>query len=121
MSNLEVSARMKVRQGKLEDFKRQAAEIVKQTKQKDTKTLRYDWFLSEDGTECEIREAYEGPEGLVEHRQHVGDALNKLFAEYADDHRVMVYGKPSPQLMEMSKRMPQGSVKWYSLVKGLGA
>ncbi|HEY3039926.1 MAG TPA: hypothetical protein VGJ66_14385 [Pyrinomonadaceae bacterium] len=119
MSKLEVSARMTIRNGKLEEFKRQAAECIKQTRDKDTKTLRYDWFLSSDQTECEIREIYESSEGLVEHRMHIGEALDKLFTEFADDHAVSVYGQPSPQLVEMAKRMPKGSVKWYSFLQGL--
>ena len=119
MTKLEVSARMTVRRGKLEGFKQQAAECIKQTKEKDTKTIRYDWFLSRDETECEIREAYESAEGLVEHRTHIAEALNKLFSEFADNHTVTVYGEPSPQLVEMARRMPQGSVKWYSFLQGL--
>ena len=119
MSKLEVSARMTIRNGKLEEFKRQAAECIKQTREKDTKTLRYDWFLSSDQTECEIREIYESSEGLVEHRIHIGEALDKLFTEFADDHAVSVYGQPSPQLVELAKRMPKGSVKWYSFLQGL--
>ena len=119
MSKLEVSARMTIRKGKLEGFKQQAAECIRQTKEKDTKTIRYDWFLSDDETECEIREAYESAEGLVEHRMNIGEALDKLFTEFADDHAVSVYGEPSPRLLEMAKRMPQGSVKWYSFLRGL--
>ena len=57
MSMLEVSARVKVRPGQLEGFKRQAAEIVRLARERDTGTLRYDWFLSSDGTQCEVREA----------------------------------------------------------------
>ena len=119
MKNLEVSARMTVREGQLQGFKRQAAECIRQTKEKDTKTLRYDWFLSADQTQCEIREAYESPDGLVEHRTHVGEALDKLFGEFAGNHAVTVYGEPSPQLLEMATRMPEGSVKWYSFFQGL--
>jgi quinol monooxygenase YgiN len=119
MSRLEVSARMTVRKGRLEGFKQQASECIRQTREKDTKTLRYDWFLSSDETECEIREAYESPEGLVEHRTHIGEALDKLFSEFADDHAVTVYGEPSPELVEMAERMPQGTVKWYSYLQGL--
>jgi quinol monooxygenase YgiN len=119
MSQLEVSARMTIRKGKLEGFKQQAAECIRQTREKDTKTLRYEWFLNSDETECEIREVYESSEGLVEHRMHIGEALDKLFSEFADDHAVSVYGEPSPQLVEMAKRMPQGSVKWYSFLQGL--
>ena len=64
MSKLEVSARMTIRKGKLEEFKHQAAECIRQTKEKDTRTLRYDWFLRSDETECEIHEAYQSSEGL---------------------------------------------------------
>ena len=54
----EVMARLKIRDGELDGFKQQAAEMMRQTREKDTKTLRYDWFLSDDGTECEVREGY---------------------------------------------------------------
>lgn len=119
METLEVSARMTVREGKLDGFKRQAAECIRLTRERDTRTLRYDWFLSSDETECEIRETYEDADGLVEHRMHVGDALERLFSEFADNHAVSVYGRPSPELLEMAKRMPEGSVRWYSFLQGL--
>ena len=57
MSTLEVSAHLTVRPGCLEGFKQQAAECIRITREKDTRTLRYEWFLSRDGTECEVREA----------------------------------------------------------------
>ena len=119
MSKLEVSARMTVRKGKLEGFKQQAAECIRQTKEKDTKTLRYDWFLSSDENECEIREAYVSSEGLMEHRMHIGEALSKLFNEFADAHAVAVYGDPSAQLVEMANAQMAGRVKWYSFLQGL--
>src|SRR5215475_13331667 len=46
----EVTARLEVREGELEGFKRTAAEIMRLTREKDTKTLRYDWFITPDGT-----------------------------------------------------------------------
>ena len=53
----EATAHLKVRDGELDGFKRQAAEIMRLAREKDTKTLRYDWFLSDDGTECEVERA----------------------------------------------------------------
>jgi len=119
MSTIEVSARMTIREGKLEGFKRQAAEIIRQTKEKDTKTLRYDWFLNRDKTECEVREVYESSEGLIEHRMHIGDALNTLFHEFADGHAVTIYGEPSPRLVELANAHKDVSIKWYSFLRGL--
>jgi quinol monooxygenase YgiN len=45
---LQVSARMKIREGKLEGFKLQAAVCISQVKEKDPGTLQYDWFLNSD-------------------------------------------------------------------------
>src|SRR3954449_11074101 len=95
MSQFEVRARMKVREGKLEEFKQHAAEMMRQTRGKDTGTLAYDWFLSSDGRECEVREAYVHPDALVEHAFHVRDARDALFAESAYEHRMTFYGDPS--------------------------
>jgi hypothetical protein len=103
----------------LEGFKRQAAECIRITKEKDTHTLRYDWFLSSDG-ECEVREAYTGPEGLIEHNQHILEARTKLFQDYADGHFMTIYGEPVPELVELAKaaHMEQ-HMKFFSFVKGL--
>jgi quinol monooxygenase YgiN len=101
MSQFEVRARLKVRAGQLEEFKRHAAEMMRQTKEKDTGTLAYDWFLSADGTECEVREAYVDPDALVDHALHVRDARDALFAGPAYDHRMAFYGEPSPRLVEL--------------------
>jgi quinol monooxygenase YgiN len=101
MSQLEMRARLKVRDGKLEGFKRQAAEMMRQTKEEDTGTLAYDWFLSEDGSECEVREAYVDADALVDHAFHIREARDALFAEFAYDHQMAFCGEPSPRLVEL--------------------
>jgi quinol monooxygenase YgiN len=120
MSHLEMSAHMTVRPGCLEGFKKQAAECIRITREKDTRTLRYDWFLSSDGTECEVREAYTGPEGLIEHNNHILEARTRLFKEYADDHFMTVYGEPSKPLLDLLKAHRVGHT-WFSFLQGLEA
>lgn len=119
MSHLEFRARLKIRPGQLEGFKAQAAEIMRLTKEKDTHTLRYDWFINEDGTECEVHETYENEEGMFEHNQHVVEARNVLFRDFAYDHHMTVYGDISPQLVELAK-MHAGGIARYSFLQGLG-
>ena len=101
MSQFEVRARLKVREGKLEEFKQQAAEMMRLTRETDTGTLAYDWFLSQDGRECEVREAYVDADALVDHAIHVRVARDALFASSAYDHRMALYGEPSPRLLEL--------------------
>jgi quinol monooxygenase YgiN len=120
MSYLEVSAHLTVRPGCLDGFKKQAAECIRITREQDTRTLRYDWFLSSDGTECEVREAYTGPEGLIEHNRHILDARTRLFKDYADNHFMTFYGEPSPALLDLLKAH-QVDYKWFSFVQGLEA
>jgi hypothetical protein len=118
----EVTARVKIRDGELEGFKRQAAEIMRLAREKDTRTLRYDWFLSDDGTECEVREGYVDADGLLEHANNVAEAREKLFRDYAYGHDMTLYGEPSPALAELIERLA-GVVTFnrYSYFQGLDA
>ena len=116
----EVMARLKVRDGELDGFKWQAAEMMREAREKDTKTLRYDWFLSDDGTECEVREGYVDPDALIEHAHHVAEPRDKLFREFAYDHEMTLYGEPSPALAELMEQLA-GIVPFrrFSLLQGL--
>lgn len=119
----EVKARLKIREGELDGFEHQAVEVMRLAREEDTKTLRYDWFLSDDETECEVREAYVDADALLEHSNHVGEARNKLFRDYADGHTMTFYAEPSPALAEALEAMPQGAVeiKRLSFLQGLDA
>lgn len=119
-SYLEVSAHLTVRTGCLDGFLRQAAECIRITKEQDTRTLRYDWFLSDDGTTCEVREAYTSPEGLIEHNSHILEARTKLFKDYADNHFMTFYGEPSRALLDLLKKHPVGFT-WFTFYQGLEA
>src|SRR5918995_2634202 len=118
MGQFEVRARLKVREGKLEGFKRQAAEVMRQAREKDTGTLAYDWFLSNDGTECEVREAYVNADALVDHAFNVREARDVLFAEFAYDHKMAFYGEPSPRLVELVDKVGVNAT-WFTLLQAL--
>jgi quinol monooxygenase YgiN len=120
MSRVEVSARMKVRAGELEGFKRQAAESIRLTKEKHSPILRYDWFLSEDQTQCEVREVHADSARMMAHRATIAEAVPILLSRYAEDHRAAVFGDPSPELVERVNASPMGrTVKWYAFFQGL--
>ena len=122
MSRLEVIAHMQIRPGQLDGFKAQVAELIRVVTEQDTHTLRWDWFISRDGTECEVHEAYESVEGFFEHAGHIKDARNKLFAEFAEGHEIRVFGEPSPQFYEMAEGMQKAGlvkVTWFSILQGL--
>jgi quinol monooxygenase YgiN len=118
MGNLEVHAHLKIRPGQLEGFKAQAAEIMRLTREKDTQTVRYDWFIDGDGAECEVHEAYLTGEGLIEHNTNVLEARTVLFERYAYDHRMTAFGEVSEELRELANKHA-GGVAIYSFFQGL--
>jgi quinol monooxygenase YgiN len=120
MGRLEVHAHLKVRPGQLEGFKAQAAEMLRLTRENDTETIRYDWFLDDEGTECEVHEAYLSEHGLVEHNTHVMDARALLFERYAHDHRMTAFGDVSQDLRDLGKKHA-GGLAVYSFLQGLQA
>ncbi len=118
MGHLEVIAHLKVRPGQIEGCKAQVAEMLRLAREKDTQTLRYDWFLNEDETEYEVHEAYLSQEGLIEHNAHVVEARDALFRDYAFDHRMSVYGEISQQLSDLFNKHA-GGVNKFSFAQGL--
>jgi quinol monooxygenase YgiN len=118
MSQFEARAHLKVRDGQLEGFKRQAAEMMRVTREKDTGTLAYDWFLSKDGTECEVHEIYVDADALVEHAINVREARETMFAEFAYDHKMAFYGDPAPRLVELVGKVGVNA-KWFTLLQAL--
>ena len=101
----EATARLKIREGELEGFKQQVAEIISKTRANDTGPLRYDWFISDDGTECEVRETYVNADALVAQQHLVGEAKAKLFRDCVAGHNMTFYGEPSPALAQVLEKM----------------
>jgi hypothetical protein len=111
---------MRIREGQLEGFKAQAAEILRLAREQDTQLLRYDWFINEAGMECEVHEAYVSEQGLIEHNQHVMGARDAFFKECAYDHQMSVYGEISEQLMSLFKKHAEGA-HVFTFFQGLAA
>jgi quinol monooxygenase YgiN len=120
MTYLEVVARATVRPGQFEGFRAQAAEIVKLTQERDTRTLRCDWFINEDGTECEVHEMFSDEQGLIEHQMHIMEARTVLFRDYASDHRSTIYGEVSDQFLGLVKERMGAAPTVFSFLEGLG-
>ncbi|GAB3055396.1 hypothetical protein GCM10027053_15290 [Intrasporangium mesophilum] len=118
MSNLELHAQLRIRPGQLEAFKAQAAEIVRLARETDTQTMRFDWYVSEDGTSCEVHETYPSATAFFEHTQHIMQARAALFSTAVDGHHVTAYGDVPPRLVEMANAHA-GGLERYSFLQGL--
>ena len=70
-----------------------------------------------------VREGYVDADAIVEHAQHVGEARDKLFRDFAAGHHMTFYEEPSPLLAEAMKAIPPGAVRvtQFSFFQGLEA
>lgn len=95
-SEIHGTARIVIHDGKLDEFKRLAAQCVEIVRTKDTGTLEYDLFLNADGTECFVHERYRDSAAGLEHMANIGvmmEPLSKICTITGE-----VCGTPSPEL-----------------------
>lgn len=95
-------ARLRIHPGKLEEFKRLAAECMASTRTRDRGTLQYDWFLGDDEAECVVHERYRDSASLLEHTANLGGTLRALVETCSVSGEV--YGTPTPELRKALER-----------------
>src|SRR5207245_6038978 len=80
VSELQGIGRFKFHEGKLEEFKRLAAQCMEIVLTKDTGTLQYEIYFNDNQFECIVHERYSDSEALIEHAAHLGDLTEAIVA-----------------------------------------
>jgi quinol monooxygenase YgiN len=100
MTEVSAVARLKIHPGKLEEFKRLAAQCVHSVRTKDSGTLQYDYFFDDAYTECIVIERYRDFAAMREHLENIGSelmqALPKVCTMSGD-----ILASPTPGLRKM--------------------
>jgi quinol monooxygenase YgiN len=96
MSELQGIARFKFHEGKLEEFKRVAAQCMEIVRTQDTGTLQYAVYFDADESECIVLERYRDSQALIEHAEHIGN-LNEAIGATGDVSGALL-GEPSAEL-----------------------
>jgi quinol monooxygenase YgiN len=81
-----------------EEFRQLAADALADARG-EAGTLQYDWFFSDDGTRCVVREIYADSQAVFVHLGNVGAALGRL-VELGGGLELEVFGDPSPELRD---------------------
>jgi quinol monooxygenase YgiN len=97
MNTIELTARAVIHQGKLEEFRRLAAECMRMVREKESGTLQYAWFLNEAETECVVLESYKDSQAVLAHIANLGSTLGALLT--VGDWTFEFFGSPSPELI----------------------
>ena len=93
-----MTTRFAIHQGKADDFMRLARRSMEITREKDSGTLQYDWFMSPDRTECVLRERYRDSAAVFEHAANLGELMPEFMAVCV--LAVEIYGSPSDELLQ---------------------
>lgn len=96
MSELQGVGWIKLDEGKAEEFKRVTAQSVEIARTKDTGTLQYEIYLSDDESEAIVLERYRDSEALLEHAANLGDLGSAIFATGSATSALI--GEPSEDL-----------------------
>src|SRR5256885_12809588 len=94
MSELQCVARLKIHDGKLDEFKRLAAKCAELVRTKDTGTLQYELYFNSDNTECLVFERYRDSQALLDHHKNLGghngrDSSNRRSVAYVHRNRTI--------------------------------
>ena len=104
MSELQSVARLKIHDGKLDEFKRLAAKCAELVRTKDTGTLQYELYFNSDNTECLVFERYRDSQALLDHHKNLGDTMAAILQTCSGSGEIC--GTPSPELIEQLKDSP---------------
>jgi quinol monooxygenase YgiN len=97
MTEVSAIARLKIHEGKLEEFQRLAALCVQSVRTKDSGTLQYDHFFNDDHTECVVFERYRDFAAMREHFANIGDDIMRALLEVCSMSGE-VFATPTPEL-----------------------
>ena len=99
MGEIQGIARFKIHEGKLEEWKRLVAGAMETVRSKDSGTLQYDLFLSDDSSEGVLYERYRDSDALLEHFANLGDTMNALLQTYSSISGEIL-GRPNAESRE---------------------
>ncbi len=114
MNKIQLIARFKLHEGKVQDFKAVAKECLIVIKEKDKGVMHYDWFFDEKETECVVVELYKDSAAVLDHVGLIGELLGKAMA--MSDFSGEVYGNASDALKGALAGL---NIKMYKYFQGL--
>lgn len=96
--------RLKIHEGKLEEFKRVASQFMQVVRSRDTGTLQYALYFNADQTECIVLEKYRDFHALLDHQRHMGGLMEALLETCTVSSDAL--GDATPELIKALEGSP---------------
>lgn len=104
MNEIQGVARLKINDGKLEEFQRLATQFMQIVRTKDAGTLQYELYFNEAQTECLVFERYRDVQSLLLHQNNVGGLMDALLKTSTGSS--VACGKATPELIKVLEGSP---------------
>ena len=100
-----------IREGKLEDFKKQWRELLDVVEVKEPRLIAFNAYVNEDGTELTVVQVHPDPDSMLFHMQVARDHISEAYLSVLEKtERIDVYGKPSDTALEMIRQLAESEV-----------
>jgi quinol monooxygenase YgiN len=106
----------KIKDGKLEDFKRFTAQFLENVQAREQRLIAFNVFLNEDGTEMTSIQVHPDADSMDSHMQLLpqllGEEMNEWVdrADFLDVKHIEIYGTPSAALLEADQQWVDSGV-----------
>ncbi|MGD2071829.1 MAG: antibiotic biosynthesis monooxygenase [Gemmatimonadota bacterium] len=106
-----------VREGRLEDCRSLMHEMVESTRAEDG-ALANEWYLTEDGTECELYERYADSPAVLANLGTFRDRFAERFLSCVAPTRLHVYGDPTQEARAVLDGLGAAYLGWFGGFRG---
>ena len=94
---IRATAEHTISEGKINEFKKLAAEIIDQVDARESNTISYEWFLNEDESKCYVVGVYKDSKAVLDHLGIISDLVSP-FHEIAPLTGLRIFGNPTDEL-----------------------
>jgi quinol monooxygenase YgiN len=98
-SEIRAIAKVSITEGKINEFRKLATEIIDTIEANEPNTLSYEYFLSDDESQCYVIQAYKDSEAVLAHLRNIAD-LAGPFHKVAPLTQLIIFGNPSDELRQ---------------------
>jgi len=100
-----------IREGKLEDFKKQWRELLDVVEVKEPRLIAFNAYVNEDGTELTVVQVHPDADSMLFHMQVARDHISEAYQSVLEKtKRIDVYGKPSDTALELIRQLAESEV-----------
>jgi hypothetical protein len=93
-------ATTRVREGRLEDYKRALNELVDFVEANEPQLIAFNAYINEKGTEVTAFQVHPDSESIELHMRLAAQQAGRIMSELLETTKLEIYGKPSDRLLE---------------------